>query len=513
MIGCIANGMISMGCCVNFSTVTRLFRLMATCSVLITFQAIAEDASSDVETLIKANKWKEATRAVFIEAREAYKHEPSISIGLAKAGFLEEALDTVAREHPNTWSWRLLSLVREVPSIPQAKKEDLIQKSLDAARNETGKAANYIKSGDLARLALFYSREGKESQAKSVFSEAVVAAEKGMAEEGSGGYRQITEAMARDHEAVKAWMLDPLRENVGRTGEPFNVAFACLDLASVTKRIGRTDQESEFVKRGIAAAKKIDKAPMRKSALDQLAVVAQEIGVADSGLEIPPDALAVREAAAGNAPKAYVIVSSLGQTLYVDHQMAAYEKVFNDAIKRDDLTTALYFAERPIKKISSAESGVWQKMAEKQMERGDKKAAFESYEKAVSALGSSASNSQRYLFDIKAALLLGESMRRNGLDAKGHRMIQEAQTMVGQIYEKQTEDRIKAFTLVAEAFWRLGSRAEAKGMLLEAYRLAHSYDVTRYLGDMKKGQSLSEVGQTTSLFFISGSQSHRATNH
>lgn len=50
----------------------------------------------------------------------------------------------------------------------------------------------------LAKIALFYSGNGSESDARTVFEEALQAAEKGATEKGSGGYGRISQAMVDD---------------------------------------------------------------------------------------------------------------------------------------------------------------------------------------------------------------------------------------------------------------------------------------------------------------------------
>lgn len=106
---------------------------------------------NNVESLINRNKWKEASRAIFLEARSVDKFEWSIPAGQARAGFLEDALDTIADVAPNSQPGALLALVADVPSIPPEKKAELVKAALDMARKGSGKSSNYSRSGDLRK--------------------------------------------------------------------------------------------------------------------------------------------------------------------------------------------------------------------------------------------------------------------------------------------------------------------------------------------------------------------------
>lgn len=69
-------------------------------------------------------------------------------------------------------------------------------------------------------------------------------------------------------------------------------------------------------------------------------------------------------------PKALAIASSLSQNLYVDHGQAAYKRIFDDAMMRGDLNTALYLAEHPVRLAKWTQADVWRQIAELQATRG-----------------------------------------------------------------------------------------------------------------------------------------------
>lgn len=479
----------------------RLF-LVAYGLAMFCCSAIAKEPISDIDGLIAADRWKEATRLIFVEARATNKHEPSIVIGQAKAGFVEDALDTIKATHSASRSWLLMSLVHEAPSLSAEKRDELLGDALESARHKTvGKSPNYLKSGDLARIALYYSGKGAANDAQLIFSEAVTAAEKGITEEGSGGFRQITELIRRAPTGeIKPWMLSVLQLSLKKTDDARNLAFACIDMVAVAARLESHDLMASFVDCSNSAIAKISVAPMKKSAIEALSRAKDEAGNSTFTPSNSPFNEAIREARAGNAQKSYEIVSGLGQNLYVDHKGAAYEQVFSDAIRRGDLKTALYFAERPARQLSYQEVSVWQRLAEKQIESGNRQSASDSYGRASLALGRIDSSANIYLFDIQSAVRLGESMLQNGMKDEGRRTLRRVQPLLERISEKRIDDRVKASIAVSGALWRLGMQTEAKRLIQQAYFYAHSYDTKRLHGDMEKARLLASIGQSISTY-------------
>lgn len=476
----------------------KLLMLIATCGALLMHQAIAQARPPDIDKLMAANKWREAARAIFLEASAAYRHESSVIVGQAKVGFLNDALDTISRTHPNSWSWHFLSLAQNANAITPEKRNELVQKSLDAARNETN--GSYLRSHSLIEIALYYSHSGAESEAKLVFAEALASAETGLTEKNSGGYGNITRAMKdASPDTVRDWMVAPLRENLGKTTEATTLAFSCTDMVSVAGRLGKLEQVSPFIECARAATRRIDKYSTRELANERLADAAQAVGLTYSGASVSPYGEAIREARLGNVKKSYDIVTGLNSNLYVDHKLGAYSAVLDDAIKRSDLKTAHFFAEGPLRKGVSQEVGVWQRIAEKEAQLGDLKSAGESYARAVSALGRG--DSRYYVSDVLVFLRLGESMLRNGLNDEGRRVILLALPLFEGVADKRRiDDLVTASVAVAESLWRIGMSAEAKNFLRQAYGLASTFDVSKGFGDSKKASLLSAVGSAAATF-------------
>lgn len=165
-------------------------------------------------------------------------------------------------------------------------------------------------------------------------------------------------------------------------------------------------------------------------------------------------------------------------------------------MKREDLETARYFAEHPIKKLASMKIVVWRRVAELQVKKGLQKDAANSYRRATATILDDLGTT-RYVTEVEAIAALGESMRQNGFDAEGRKAILEAVSMIDQIPERQADGRIQAGILLSKTLWRSGMHADAKQQILRAYRAANTY--SDKVG-IRKGDLLSAIGQTTSIF-------------
>lgn len=479
----------------------NLLILIATCIAMLVQQAFAETASPDIDKLMAANQWKDAARAIFLEAIAIDKHQSAVIVGQAKGGFINDALDTISRTHLVSWPDHFLSVAQEADGITSEKRNELVQKALEAARNLTGDSVNYVKSYSLTNIALYYSKSGADSEAKALFAEALVAAEKGLTEKGSGGFGNIAQAMKdASPGSVRDWMLVPLKASLGKPSEADSQAFACIDMVSVAARLGRPEQASPFVECAKSAIRRINDRSRRGWADERLADAAQSIGITIAGASVSPYGEAIREARAGNLQKSYDIVTSLNSNLYVNHRVGAYGQVLSDAIQRNDLKTAHFFAERALEKGFSHEVAVWQKIAEKEVQLGDKKSAVESYARAVSALHPG--DSRYYVADVLVFLRLGESLLRSGMKDEARRVILSSLPLFEGIADKRRkDDLVRASVAEAESLWKIGMRAEAKSFLRQAYQLASTYDVGKVsYGDSKKASLLATVGSTAVTF-------------
>lgn len=495
---------------VTRTTFHKLLVSIATCLAMSMQQAIAEAPLSNVDKLIAVNKWRDAARAIFLEASATDKHESSVIVGQAKGGFVNDAIDTISRTHPNSWADHFLSLAQVASGVSPEKRNEFVRKSLEAARNQTGDSVNYVKSYSLINIALYYSKSGADSDARKTFAEAMTAAEKGLTENGSGGFRNITQAMKdASPDALRDWMLPVLIESLGKPLEATSQAFSCIDMVSVAGRLGKPEQALVFVECARSAIGKISDRSKSKRANEGLADAAQDIGLAYAGASVSPYGEAIREARSGNANKSYDIVTNLNANLYTDHKLSAYSEVLNDAIRRNDLRTAHFFAERALRKGLSQEVGVWQKIAEKEVELGEKKSARESYAHAVSALHPG--ESRYYVADVLIFVRLGESMLRNGLNVEGRRVILLTLPLLeGSSDKRRKDDLVIASAAAAESLWKIGMRAEAKHFLQDAYQLASAFDAGKVsYGASEKARLLAVVG-SAAVTFSSGNSPKRS---
>ena len=147
-----------------------------------------------------------------------------------------------------------------------------------------------------------YKRQGKgaANDAQLIFSEAVTAAEKGLTEEGGGGFRQITELMRRAPTGeIKPWMLSVLQLSLKKTDDARNLAFACIDMVAVAARLESHDLMASFVDCSNSAIAKISVAPMKNSAIEALSRAKDEAGNSTFTPSNSPLIEAIREARAG----------------------------------------------------------------------------------------------------------------------------------------------------------------------------------------------------------------------
>ena len=152
----------------------------------------------------------------------------------------------------------------------------------------------------LFRSALFYSGNGAESDARTVFEEALQAAEKGATEKGSGGYGRISQAMVDDPKKSKDWMVKLVAQRIHQQGRTLNSAFTLnlvelakrfyreestfesaftyIDLAEVAAHHSQKPLAIELIQSGISAAKYIKRDSVQESAFEKLVNVARKVG-------------------------------------------------------------------------------------------------------------------------------------------------------------------------------------------------------------------------------------------
>lgn len=468
---------------------------------------ISTPPTIDTQELIDEDDWLKLAQQIFLEARSTYKFEPGIIIGQAKGGFIQDALDTIEGLHPTSQSGKLISLLRNASVLSKEKRNELIQKAINAARENTYKSAPHnLKSGELINIALYYSSQGDDNHSKELFYEAIREAEAGLTEVAGNSYQRITDRLNwAPAEEIKPWMLEIIRANFRKTKNAKDLAYTCRDMAEVAFKIHDHDQATMYIKCAESAIKNIKKSRLQKHAIKQLDKTKDKLHYASGSETGSRFSQAIREARSGNIKKSYEIVSKLRDNLYVDPKLSAYQRIFKDAIKRNDLITAKYFAERPVRELPYVAINTWTTLAEKQVENGDEKSALMSYEKASSELDKISTSKIVYDSHIKSILQLSASMLRNNLKTDARKTLLLAQQLLEKIPKHRLNDRIKASIFVSEALWQNKRYNEAKQFFKNAYEYTHLYDtnkskLSKRYSDTSKAQLLSTIGQLAVTF-------------
>ncbi|MCT7313784.1 hypothetical protein N5J06_22670 [Ralstonia sp. CHL-2022] len=411
---------------------------------------------------------------------------------------MSDALDTIATMPARTRGSALLT-VAEAASIPAKEKAKLAQQALDAARATPPGSLNSIRSRELAHVALYYSAHGDEPTARAIFDESLNTAQLSLGEQGSGGYRQVTDAMAREPVACKAWTVSAVAKRLQADHNATNTAFAYKDLAKVATALGDKPLAANFIRAGVAAAEGIDQSSARKRLIEDFARVAVDADYTASLPEEAPDTLAIKAMRAGNPQKALSIISGLSEGLYVSQRETAFQRVLDDAIKRDDLSAALYLAEHPVKQAAWTQASTWRRVAEMQIKHGSKNDAANSYSRAENAATAGLA-SPGYLA-IEEAVALSDSLRQSGFGAEARRVALSATSRLQQMPTRNVEDRVKAGKLISEMLWRQGMRAQAQRELLDAYRAAETIPSNQQI---VKARLMTGVGMALSTFAADG---------
>lgn len=468
-------------------------------SLAFAIEANAEPQVPDVKQLIQTHQWREASRNLFIEARNASKFGPSAVVeAQAKAEFWTDALESVEYVQPYSKAYMLWIIATASKSIPAKTRQQLLQDASIHARNASGKLQAFMQSGTFARISLAYLALGFESQAKSTFDEAMLAADKDLNVEGSGGYRNITEALLQSKEmSIPDWMLVSLTKNVGRKEDAFVRLLTYNDIALLYSRMNMQTDAQHFLNLGFQTAEVVDR--NKDSAIEGLLRTAAEIGdtkAEKSGRS--PSVMGRIAARNGDSAGAHALISKLpggNASLYVDYRGEAYSNIIQDAVNRNDLVTAVYFAEHPFDQLAGRPSmAIWTSIAELQAKNGDIKSARKSYVTAAAAL-SAKQTWEYYLEEVAATLRLGESMISHGMEDEGERMVCTAMRQLDTIPQRRLDDRVRANVAVAKSLWRIRAYPQSTSLFLSAYQTAGSYDMTKLFADQRKPKLLVELGK------------------
>lgn len=465
------------------------------CWILLQSSALAESAVLEVDGLMAANQWREAAKIVFLEAKRINPHDSRIAIAQAKAGLIDDALESVNELYPDARSSALLSIVRNSPILSFQKEQQLLQQALYWGRRNSDKPyTDGFKSGELASIALYYSAKGMEDKAKLTFAEAINDAQSGLMADDSSGFRRITDLLRKAPvKQVKSWMLSDIYNALIHDTDSLNRAFGCIDMVAVSARLKNRGLMNKFTDCANSAIRQIEHARRKNNAIEALGLSQIEM----KGFVLPPSTSpileAIRHARSGQIEKSYEMISGFGENLYVSHKSYAYGLIFDDAIKRGDLHTAQYFAQRG---DGDTQISIWQSLAEKQFELKSQSAAVKSYTKALTAAKTLNVATDVNLFNIHSLVRLGQSLIQHGMKEEGYKTLTIARSSIDKISPMNMEDRVLASIAVSDAFWHNGWKRGANDLIRQAYFDAHSYDTTQPFGEMRKLDLLVSIGES-----------------
>lgn len=464
---------------------------------LVIIQGHTKENAKDIESLIEARNWKDTSRSIFLEAQNVNPREWSIAVNQAKSGFIDDAIASAQLMFPVSRSMLLLEVSQSAPTLPLSRQKELVHAALKNAKGDTG--SDYHRSGDLAAICLIYVAWGMDSAAQAIYGEALSAAEKGFVQQGNGGYRRISEELLKvDVQLVREWMLDPLLKRIANTSDPLNLVFTYRDLAQLEYRMGKKSDAIGLLNQGISASTKMEAGNLKAAAvggLANLAIEIGEIGFAErygEQRQLLPS-YAIYKAATGSHSEALALISKLKNGFYVDHKTEVQSKIVSDAVRRGDINSAIFYAERLSECPASIEMSLWTQIAALQATNGDKKSARASYTRAEELLRKK-KESEYYSQEIAATVTLGESMFKNGFRDDGSKIVSAAVRQIQTIPSRRAQDRISTRARTAPILTVIGKHAAATDLLLEAYWMAHDYPESNSTAKMEKAALLSEIG-------------------
>ncbi|MEC4718284.1 hypothetical protein RY831_03930 [Noviherbaspirillum sp. CPCC 100848] len=450
--------------------------------------------SSNTASLIMAERWSDAARAMLREAAAIAPTTGGLPEIQARAGYLDDALDTITRMYPNSQSWGYLELVRGTPNLNPEIRAQLVVQATAAARADGANNLLMFRAGQLAQLTVFHAQEGRSANAASLYAEALQTATRSLQDQANGGYRPVTQELRNATPGtVSEAMFEQVRALLPRVRASQDRTFACVDLAVAAERQSKPALANAFIACGLVEAKGLASAGQRASAETELGTVAVRTGFRHPVLEKPAKIKALREARDGRCEEAYAIATRQGQNLYVDAPQDVLSALVDDALSRGDMKCALYIAQRPKEPVGFVDAATWQRMADKQLARGERQQALVSYRKAGHTLTDGHIEYQRSEYDVRRALQLADSMRNAGLTRESTQLVMQTYGMLAKIYPRNIDGRLAAAIALAPALWRVGEFAAARQLLADACNGLATYDESG-AGKIRKARLLVAAG-------------------
>lgn len=433
--------------------------------------------ASNAEALIARHDWHQAARAVLLEAGQEENIDSSLPLVQARAGFVDDALKTIAGLYAGSRPYRLVE-VAELPQVSAARREALLGQALDIARQQAERDST-ASTGAFMWLALHYCGAGNETQARALLALALEYAHK------LDSYDRMIYAMQRSPQHTRSWMIGPVTQALARERE--NAAFNWLGLAELALKMGDKTQALGFVDQGIEATGQLR--DLRKGyVLSQFNLLALKAGRASLPEPLTPYLNMTRLAITGAPDQAYALLAAAPQDGNTNYGARLWPKLIKDASERNDLPTARYFAERPIKQSALEQASAWQQVAQLQWQAHQDFSA--SYRQAFQAL-EPAAGTPRSLEDISTLVKLLDLARQAGLKQPEPALLPQAVAMIDHLPADRPSDRIKARLQLLPWLWHQGTRDLATTQALTAYRDLSGY---RDSSAATRAELLTEMG-------------------
>ena len=433
--------------------------------------------ASNAETLIARHDWHQAARAVLLEAGQEKNIDSSLPLAQARAGFVDDALNTIAGLYAGSQPYRLVE-VAELPQVSAARREALLGQALDIARQQAERDST-ASTGAFMWLALHYCGAGDETQARALLALALEYAHK------LDSYDRMIYAMQRSPQHTRSWMISPVTQALARDRE--NAAFNWLGLAELALKMGDKTQALGFVDQGIEATGQL-RDSRNGYVLSQLNLLALKAGRASLPEPLTPYLNMTRLAITGAPDQAYELLVAAPQDGNTHYGARLWPKLIEDASQRNDLPTARYFAERPIEQSALEQASAWQQVAQLQWQAHQDFSA--SYRHAFQAL-EPAAGTPRSLEDISTLAKLLDLARQAGLKQPEPALLDQAVAMIDHLPADSPSDQIRARLQLLPWLWRQGTRDLATTQALTAYRDLSGY---RDSSAATRAELLTEMG-------------------
>lgn len=479
---------------------SRRKRLVASLLLIGMNAAVLADTTSSPLPALQAARWQEATRAILLEARAGTFNDPSIPRQFAQDGFPSDAVDSARMLCQACQPAALADVVSVSTAMPLKEKEGVLNEAL--LKLHDGPQQPVIRSGTLVSISLQYSIWGFVAEARSIFDEATSSA---VADPSSPpGFHYIAHGLAyAAPENVPDWMVSSLVKAIEQSPLSDDAALAYLDLARVRFKQKQPESEIDLMEKALAACDAIanyGQAQSIRSSVGRLALDSNQVAFARQRVpaSLIIDANALYEARNGSKIAALRYLSELqGPMLYVDHRGETLREVVRDTSARGDFSTAKFFADQADPQLPGMQIEFWTIIARAEWQRGDTKASWSDFRKALSIVEAIPIAQRPETIDQEG--VLAEAMAKAGLSEESIHLSQSTKTSILTLPARRTDKQVLDLLFLATAFHAANDAKEAKQYLILAYQIAHNFQSNNQYGT-KKSELLMRVASVTESF-------------